>query len=354
MKNKNLLWATACCCCAAVAFILGVSRHSDTRKPAGISETQKSESAGNSLHVVHEGTPIPRVDWRRVESEDYRTYIKNLQAIGCPEATVRDIIVADVNALFDSKRKAAITNRFEYWKTGSTVPRQWARAALVKEREALEAERISLLKELLGPDFVPEARPIAISDDEVRDALATALPGEVRAEALAAIKEADTRYDSDFKPYVGTAQWNDQKREDYRRYRTELDARLAAVLGPEAKEDYDISNSPLAISLRYTLRGINVSEESFGNCSALPSRRKWVSMHFFWIPLCLSSCPLLWIVRRRCGTGSGRSLGTSASTPDLPTPNCFIMAFQNRWDAGYPILITGASGFIGRRLAEAL
>jgi hypothetical protein len=38
------------------------------------------------------------LSWRDIESEDYLAYIRNLRAIGCPEATVRDIIVADVNA----------------------------------------------------------------------------------------------------------------------------------------------------------------------------------------------------------------------------------------------------------------
>src|SRR5688500_11420120 len=32
--------------------------------------------------------------WQEVESRDYVTYIKNLREIGCPDATIRDIIVA--------------------------------------------------------------------------------------------------------------------------------------------------------------------------------------------------------------------------------------------------------------------
>jgi len=34
----------------------------------------------------------PVFDWRQVESEDYRTYLANLRAIGCPETTIRDIV----------------------------------------------------------------------------------------------------------------------------------------------------------------------------------------------------------------------------------------------------------------------
>src|SRR6516225_1861322 len=41
--------------------------------------------------------------WREVESADYPTYIANLRDIGCPEQTIRDIIIADVNAMYSRK-----------------------------------------------------------------------------------------------------------------------------------------------------------------------------------------------------------------------------------------------------------
>ena len=41
--------------------------------------------------------------WREVESDDYPTYIANLRDIGCPEQTIRDIIIADVNGDGDCK-----------------------------------------------------------------------------------------------------------------------------------------------------------------------------------------------------------------------------------------------------------
>src|SRR5262245_55092968 len=34
----------------------------------------------------------PEFHWSQIESPDYREYISNLRAIGCPEATIRDII----------------------------------------------------------------------------------------------------------------------------------------------------------------------------------------------------------------------------------------------------------------------
>src|SRR2546421_2333959 len=35
--------------------------------------------------------------WQEVESPDYAVYVENLRALGMPDTTVRDIIVADVD-----------------------------------------------------------------------------------------------------------------------------------------------------------------------------------------------------------------------------------------------------------------
>ena len=38
--------------------------------------------------------------WAMLESDDYRKYISNLRAVSCPEAVIRDIIVADLDDLY--------------------------------------------------------------------------------------------------------------------------------------------------------------------------------------------------------------------------------------------------------------
>src|SRR5687767_2387679 len=44
-----------------------------------------------------------RFHWRMIEAADYQKYIANLRAIRCPEATIQDIILADVNELFGQR-----------------------------------------------------------------------------------------------------------------------------------------------------------------------------------------------------------------------------------------------------------
>src|SRR5688572_7701969 len=95
--------------------------------------------------------PEQPFDWRVVESEDYKKYISNLRSIGCPEETIRDIIIADVNKLFEQRKRevTGTTNRFEFWKTGNFFSDMFNEEKLNKHRE-LAKEKRALLKELLG------------------------------------------------------------------------------------------------------------------------------------------------------------------------------------------------------------
>jgi len=54
----------------------------------------------NSTNVL--ATLAGRINWASIESTNYHTYITNLRAIGCPEETVRDIIITDISKLFAS------------------------------------------------------------------------------------------------------------------------------------------------------------------------------------------------------------------------------------------------------------
>ena len=75
-----------------------------------------------------------KFQWNQLESPDYRTYIANLKAIGCPKQTLRDIIVADLDSLYAPRRE------------------QLARSAAAEAQlEALNREEASVLATLLGP-----------------------------------------------------------------------------------------------------------------------------------------------------------------------------------------------------------
>src|SRR5437773_10781467 len=89
--------------------------------------------------------------WRDVESTDYPTYIANLRDIGCPEQTIRDIIIADVNALYARRRATEITTPEQQWWRAEPDTNVVLIAA--EKSRALDEERRALLTRLLGPSW---------------------------------------------------------------------------------------------------------------------------------------------------------------------------------------------------------
>src|SRR6267143_4470910 len=61
--------------------------------------TKAPTSSGTS-----QGQQKPAFHWRQIESSDYKTYIANLRAVGCPEQTIRDIIIADVTKAYEARK----------------------------------------------------------------------------------------------------------------------------------------------------------------------------------------------------------------------------------------------------------
>ncbi len=91
-----------------------------------------------------------RFQWGQLESSDYRTYIANLRAIGCPEQTIRDIITADVDTLYASRRR-----QLQQEQAGGPDP-----LALQTQLQRLQSEETGVLLALLGP-AEPTQEPIA-------------------------------------------------------------------------------------------------------------------------------------------------------------------------------------------------
>jgi hypothetical protein len=96
--------------------------------------------------ATHQATPF---DWRQVESPDYKEYIANLRAIGCPEKTIKEIVTADVKDLFAARRAAITrTNHYEYWRATpvnrSEEQRQQLQELSIQQSEVLKALGIEL------------------------------------------------------------------------------------------------------------------------------------------------------------------------------------------------------------------
>lgn len=188
--------------------------------------------------------------WQEVESDDYPSYIANLRDIACPEQTIRDIIIADVNALFARKRATEIVTTGQQWWRSEADPNV-LKAALARSHE-LDQDRRALLTRLLGAawetgDLVSLPRPtrpgVAL-DGPVLGILPTAVKQDV--------EEISLRSQDRIEAYL-EAQRQAGKPADpaeLARLRQQARTELASVLLPPQLEEYLLRYSENAIALR--------------------------------------------------------------------------------------------------------
>jgi hypothetical protein len=213
-------------------------------------------TVGNAPPAESSAVPEHRTNfyWRSLESADYRTYIANLRAISCPEETIQDIIIADVNKLFAARQKElAAAFSQAYWQPRDTVA---VRTRLEGENQLreLEQEKHHLIRELLGVELSNTSRsPDIVSFDFIapeRRNRAKMLHEKFNALEQAVFAEAD----DEAMPIDA---------EKLRALRRERHAELATALSGRELEQYELRYHPAADALRRNLVGFSVSESEF-------------------------------------------------------------------------------------------
>jgi hypothetical protein len=199
-------------------------------------------------------------NWNEIESDDYPTFIANLRRIGCPEVTIRDIIVADVNQLFAQRRaQEVVTAESEWWKS---EPDLNATEAALKKFTELETERTNLLTKLLGPNwninFTQVSSPGTV-------ALDGPVLGKLDPDVKLKIEELAATYGKKSIEYVEAQRAAGKPLDpaEMARLRADNRAELAKLLTPEQLEEYLLRHSAEAEQLRDQLRGFSATPDEF-------------------------------------------------------------------------------------------
>jgi len=181
MNNKHLLIVSLALNVVAGFFIFaGVQSMEELPLGQALPATDSplGQAAAHPQQVVT-NTVVKQMTWETVEASSYLDYIDNLRRIGCPEETIRDIIFADVNKLYKTKRREATgQKKFEYWKADKMFG--LVDKENIEATQELNAERDELLKQLgiessleseisqiLNPleqsvGFLPEQKQVAV------------------------------------------------------------------------------------------------------------------------------------------------------------------------------------------------
>ncbi|MBI4658033.1 MAG: hypothetical protein HY735_04140 [Verrucomicrobia bacterium] len=259
MRSRIALWISLVLN-LALAAVLG-SRLS-RREPERPIQSAQPVRVTTTNQVIKTNVVVRRQNftWQEIESTNYVTFIANLRAIGCPEATIRDIIVAEVNALYDRKRATEIVTPEQQW--WRSTPDQQVVTAAMSQMHGLEIERRNLLNQLLGAKW-EAANSWEVAAFNVR--LDGPVLGSLTPEAKQSLRDLETRFAQQKQEYLSGRQKAGEPVDAAEMARLQEANRkeLAKVLSPAQIEEYLLRYSDVAQNLRREFAGFELTSEEF-------------------------------------------------------------------------------------------
>jgi hypothetical protein len=210
---------------------------------------------------------IPSADkkfgWQDVTNDGYLDYVASLRSVGCPEKQVRNIVVSDVNELFDKRRlDHAIKTDPQWWKPETfmgVLPMQNFGNANFDE------QRREVLTKILGEGWDDSIKLPSLSGSAV--ILTGPVLGALPADTWSGVQEICARSIDRHQAHLATrineggatgmdniemAKMRDMTRQD-----------LAKILTTEQLEEFLLRYSHNSSKLRQDMRGLDLTPDEF-------------------------------------------------------------------------------------------
>jgi hypothetical protein len=204
--------------------------------------------------------------WVQLESEDYQTYIERLRSIGCPEQTIHDIIIADLEKLMAS-RVREIEGRGEppkYWQP-SRKDLTSTLAALEKmaQKQEIDFEKREIVRELLGIDLASERARVK-GEHDLYDQRLAFLPADTRGN-VRMIMERTNQEEMLLreKSWLDSDELTAADQAELRAIQNRREEAIAALLSPEELERFNLWFSPTAYRVREAFLALEPNEDDF-------------------------------------------------------------------------------------------
>lgn len=211
-------------------------------------ERPRLSSPASSIDAFH---------WSTIETADFKEYMANLRAIGCPEETIRDLIIAEVDKMFAPRfaALAADTQQFEHWRRRSK-----GAEALLTQLRALQDERKALLRELLGIEDHPYAKWANADLERLREeGKYSFLPAEKQAQVRAIMEKYQEQMEAGRAGRGLLAGSSDEAK----RLREQRQQELAQILSPEELKELSLRDSNAADSVRNRFGDMDITEAEY-------------------------------------------------------------------------------------------
>ena len=217
--------------------------------------------------------PVPVVvirtnafNWEQLEAEDYRTYIARLRSIGCPEQTIRDIVIADLEKLMAPRVQDIDGHREppKYWKPDrKELVRTLETLDKSGKKQEIDFEKREIIRELLGVDLAAERSKVSGEADFYEERL-TFLTPEKRSR-IRMIMERANREEVALreKSWLENDELTPEERKQLREIATSKEREVAVLLSPDELEQYNLWFSSSAYKVRDSFFAMEPSEEDF-------------------------------------------------------------------------------------------
>jgi hypothetical protein len=217
--------------------------------------------------------------WDQVESTNYVVFIKNLHAVGCPDQTIRDIIMSEVDRLYARRRlDEVVYPNYQWW---LSEPDASVKLAAIAKLQALETERREVLTSLLGPGWDAQSNELIAADGGIT--LTGPILGDLSPEVKEAVYAIAARAQLKIEAYQA-AQAGQNKAVDPMemvRLREEPLMQLVSVLSPAQYEEYALRYSPAAQQLRTQMRSLTLTQNQFRDLFDAISSILWQPVFYY-------------------------------------------------------------------------
>jgi hypothetical protein len=230
------------------------------------SVTEQSNAPANEV----DGSTA-QTSWFDLQTNDLKEFVRRLRAAGCPEETIKDLVLAQLNRGYSIKQRAIWQNNFnpnDYWKPYKP---HFDPAETKKNRERshqmsdLQKEKTALIVELFGVDVEKERRKEEGLDNEDwgwnPNGNLAFLP-EAKREAVQ--KFLDDFEDKEQEFYASVqGSWDADARARQKQLEQEKMAGMAQILTPEELREYALRNSQMASQVQSEIHGVDLTLDQY-------------------------------------------------------------------------------------------
>jgi hypothetical protein len=226
--NLTLACAAVCLLQKSVSPMPGAAAATDSETATAPPPPDASNSPAPVAYVTN------HFAWSRVEAEDFEQLALNLRAIGCPEKTVRDIVVARGRRALEQASSAS-EPKVPFWTAG--LRRTLAKQEAERQARLSQAQIIARLERVVGPNtFLAEQQ---MMDELESQAIMRFMIGPVPDETFVKVAAqlawfGERREDLDSR---AGGVWLDTDEAELAQLRTRYHRELAALLPPAQLEE---------------------------------------------------------------------------------------------------------------------